>query len=118
MPGSKGRTGPGWKDGTHWYIRHSHSLRPSSTKAGANRGSCGGEAVRILRRPANSQKDRSALRSLSHATEPPLTLWNVLDRARVPVNDHVVREPVGFRFSVLVDVGITDVHGAHILILN
>jgi hypothetical protein len=84
----------------------------------ANRGSCGGEAVRILRRPANSQKDRSAPPSLSHATEPPLTLWNVLDRARVPVNDHVVWEPVGFRFSVLVDVGITDVHGAHILILN
>ena len=24
----------GWKDGTHWCIRQSHSLRPSSTKAG------------------------------------------------------------------------------------
>jgi hypothetical protein len=24
----------GWKDGTHWCIRQSHSLRPSSPKAG------------------------------------------------------------------------------------
>jgi len=115
MPGSKGRTGRGWKDGTH-----PPEPQPASVihESRANRGSCGGEAVRILRRPANSQKDRSAPPSLSHATEPPLTLWNVLDRARVPVNDHVEREPVGFRFSVLVDVGITDVDGAHILILN
>lgn len=50
--------------------------------------------------------------------ELPLTQWNVLDRARIPVNDHVVWEPVDFLFSVFVDVGKTDVHRAHILVLN
>jgi len=50
--------------------------------------------------------------------EPLLTQWNVFDRARIPINDHVVWEPVDFRFSVLIDVRIADVHGAHILVLN
>jgi hypothetical protein len=50
--------------------------------------------------------------------ELPLTQWNVLDRARIPVNDHVVWEPVDFLFSVFVDVGITDVHHAHIFHLG
>jgi len=47
-----------------------------------------------------------------------LTLGDVLDRTRIPVHDHVVWEPVDFRLSIFIDVGITDVHGAHILILN
>src|SRR5450432_1734026 len=54
----------------------------------------------------------------SLAPELPLTQWNVLDRARIAVNDHVVWEPVDFLFSVFVDVGITDVHGAHIFHLG
>ena len=48
----------------------------------------------------------------------PLTLCNVFDRARVPVNDHVVWEPVDFLVPVIVDVGIPDVHCAHILVLD
>ena len=65
----------------------------------------------------NSQKIDQP-RPSSLMPEPLLTQWNVFDRARIPINDHVVWEPVDFCFSVLVDVGITDVDGAHILILN
>jgi len=47
-----------------------------------------------------------------------LRLWNVLDRARIPVKDHVVWEPVDFLVSVIIDPGKTDVYRAQILILD
>jgi hypothetical protein len=50
--------------------------------------------------------------------ELPLTLCNVLDRARIPVKDHVVWEPVDFLVPVIVDVGITYVHRTHIFHLG
>ena len=37
MPGSKGRTGPGWKDGTHWCIRQSQSWLKSNGNARARK---------------------------------------------------------------------------------
>ncbi len=37
MPGSKDRSGPGWKDGTHWCIRQSQSWLKSNGDAGARK---------------------------------------------------------------------------------
>src|SRR5260370_40833410 len=47
-----------------------------------------------------------------------LRRWNVLDRSGVPIEDHVVWEPVNFLVPVFVDVGGTDVRGAHILLVE
>ena len=40
---------------------------------------------------------------------------NVLDRARIAVKDHFVREPVNYLVPVIVDVGIADVYRAQVL---
>jgi predicted heme/steroid binding protein len=37
MPGSKDRTSPGWKDGTHWYIRQSQSWLKSNVDGRARK---------------------------------------------------------------------------------
>src|SRR5580658_1761793 len=53
------------------------------------------------------------------ASFPLLTVqWNVLDGSRVAVHDLFRQVPVDFFVSVLIHVGITDVHRAHVCILR
>jgi len=44
--------------------------------------------------------------------------WNILDGSRVAVHNLFRWEPVDFFVSVIIHVGITDVHRAHIRILR
>ncbi len=44
--------------------------------------------------------------------------WNVLDGPRVAVQNLFCRKPVNFLVSVIIDVGIPDVHRTHVRVLN
>ena len=66
MPGSKGRTGSSWKDGTHWCIRQSQSWLKNNVDARARK-------VGIMK--SSPQEDQEARQKVGWEKVSPPLAW-------------------------------------------